>query len=99
MDMFPTASRPTGLSSALGKCSATLKTDVPDSVKDDFDQLARKLGMDTSRLLRMLILTRLYGVERVAMLTAQEVVMAAGTGTELSLKVSHPGESQPKDLS
>lgn len=91
MSSFPTAARPTGLSPALGKCSATLKTDVPDSVKDDFDQLARKLGMDTSRLLRMLILTRLYGVERVAMMTAQEVLMAAGTGTELDIKVPAVG--------
>jgi len=76
-------SRSTGLPPTLGKATEVLKTRVPDEVKFAFARLAHELGMDESRLLRELILVRLYGREQVARMHAQHTALVAGTESYL----------------
>lgn len=75
-------SRSAGLLSQSGNADAELKTRVSDEAADDFRKLGRALGMTTSELLRVLVLTRLYGVEGVSSMTAAHLALVAGTGTE-----------------
>jgi hypothetical protein len=75
-------SRSAGLLSATGNADAELKTRVSDGAADDFRRLARELGMNTSELLRLLVLTRLYGIDGVARMTRSELERVAGNGPE-----------------
>lgn len=75
-------SRSGGLLSGAGSADAELKTRVSDDAADDFRRLARELGMTTSELLRLLVLTRLYGVEGVTSMTRNQLAAAATHGTE-----------------
>jgi hypothetical protein len=75
-------SRSGGLLSQAGNADAELKTRVSDSAADDFRRLAREKGMNTSELLRLMVLTRLYGVEGVARMTANQLADVAGVGPE-----------------
>jgi hypothetical protein len=71
-------SRSAGLLSQAGNADAELKTRVSHDASDDFRRLARELGMTTSELLRVLILTRLYGVDGVARMTSDHLQRVAG---------------------
>lgn len=42
-------------SSALGKCTAVLKTNLPDELDTEFRQMAQKLGCSPSELMRDLV--------------------------------------------
>ncbi len=75
-------SRSAGLLSQSGNAEAELKTRVSDDAADDFRKLGRALGMTTSELLRVLVLTRLYGVDGVSMMTSKHLALVAGVGTE-----------------
>ncbi len=75
-------SRSGGLLSQSGSADAELKTRVSDEAADDFRKLGRELGMNTSELLRVLVLTRLYGVDGVATMTRQHLEVVAGVGPE-----------------
>lgn len=46
---------------ALGKCSATLKTHIPDAIDFEFRQLAQKLGCSPSELLRDVVCLAVRG--------------------------------------
>jgi hypothetical protein len=74
-------SRSAGLLSMNGNADSELKTRVSDEAADDFRRLARELGMNTSELLRVCVLTRLYGVDGVARMTATHLARAVGIGT------------------
>lgn len=78
----PMFSRSAGLLSGTGSADDEIKTRVSSQAGDDFRRLARELGMNTSELLRVLVLTRLYGVEGVARMTQEQVARAAGVGPE-----------------
>jgi hypothetical protein len=78
-------SRSGGLLSATGNADAELKTRVSDEAADAFRMLARDLGMNTSELLRLLVLTRLYGIDGVARMTRNQLAVVAGVGTEKAL--------------
>jgi hypothetical protein len=73
-------SRSGGLFTQYGTSDAELKTRVSDEAADDFRRLAREMGTSTSELLRLLVLTRLYGVEGVARMTRDHLARAAGSG-------------------
>jgi len=77
-------SRSSGLLSQSGNADSELKTRVSDDAADDFRRLARELGMNTSELLRLLVLTRLYGVDGVARMTREHLAVVAGAGTEIA---------------
>jgi hypothetical protein len=47
--------------SALGKCSATLKTHVPDDIDFEFRQAAQMLGCSPSELLRDVVCLAVRG--------------------------------------
>lgn len=81
----PLFSRSGGLLSQSGNADAELKTRVSDDAADAFRRLAREHGMNTSELLRLLVLTRLYGVDGVARMTANQLAVVAGVGTEKAL--------------
>lgn len=78
----PGFSRSGGLLSQSGNADAELKTRVSDDAADDFRRLGRELGMNTSELLRVLVLTRLYGIDGVASMTRNHLAAVAGVGTE-----------------
>lgn len=82
LDTDPMYSRSAGLLSGQGSADDELKTRVSGQAGDDFRRLARELGMTTSELLRVMVLTRLYGVEGVARMTQEQLARAAGVGTE-----------------
>ncbi len=67
-----------GVLTAPGSIDIVLKTRVPDAVADDFRRKARLLGISVSELLRLLVLTRLYGVSTVVDSTSKQIVLAAG---------------------
>lgn len=75
-------SRSSGLLSQTGNADAELKTRVSFEASDDFRRLARGLGMNTSELLRVMVLTRLYGVDGVARMTQEHLSRAAGEGPQ-----------------
>lgn len=75
-------SRSAGLLSQSGNADAELKTRVSDEAAEDFRRLARDFGMGTSEFLRIIVLTRIYGVERVSMMTAKHIQQVAGVGPE-----------------
>lgn len=75
-------SRSAGLLAQTGNADAELKTRVSDDAADDFRRLARGLGMNTSELLRHLVLIRLYGKDGVAMMAARQLDAVAGDGPE-----------------
>lgn len=75
-------SRSGGLLSDDGNASVELKTRVCDEAGDDFRRLARRNGMSTSAFLRVLVLTRLYGVDGVVSMTAKQLAVVAGVGPE-----------------
>ena len=77
-------SRSAGLLSQSGNADSELKTRVADEVADDFRRLARSLGMNTSELLRIMVLTRLYGVEGVTRMAAEHLARVSGEGPELA---------------
>jgi len=81
-DEIPAFSRSAGLLSQSGSADAELKTRVSDDAADDFRRLARELGMNTSELLRLLVLTRLYGLEGVTRMTATHLAAVVGIGPE-----------------
>lgn len=76
-------SRSAGLLSQSGNADSELKTRVSDGAADDFRALARSFGMGTSEFLRIMVLTRLYGVEGVAIMTSKHISAVAGTGPEI----------------
>ena len=75
-------SRSGGLLSQAGSADAELKTRVSDEAADEFRKLARSFGMNTSEMLRLLVLTRLYGVNGVTMMTSEQLAQVAGVGPE-----------------
>lgn len=75
-------SRSGGLLSGGGSSDDELKTRVSFEAGADFRKLAAGLGMSTSELLRLLVLTRLYGVEGVTRMTRTQLEVAAGVGTK-----------------
>ena len=75
-------SRSMGLPPELGKGTSELKCKLPDVVKDEFSRLARSLGLNDSELLRDMVMTRLYGSEKVARMHAARLVMVAGKSPE-----------------
>ena len=77
-------SRSAGLFSQSGNADSELKTRVSDGAADDFRRLARELGMNTSELLRLTVLVRLYGVDGVASMARTSLGRVAGEGTELA---------------
>lgn len=48
-------------SNGAGKCDTPLKTEVPESVADDFRALAAIHGVPPAELLRRMVLERCYG--------------------------------------
>lgn len=56
---------------ALGKCSATLKTHIPDEIDFEFRQKAQQLGCSPSELLRDLVCLAVRG-STFGELTAEE---------------------------
>ena len=78
----PSFSRSAGLLSQSGSADSELKTRVSDDAADDFRRLARDLGMNTSELLRVMVLTRLYGLEGVTRMTASHLAAVVGVGPE-----------------
>lgn len=77
-------SRSSGLLASVGNADAELKTHVSDGDAEAFRRLARELGMTTSGLLRVLVLTRIHGVAGLARMTRQQLACAAGEGPELA---------------
>lgn len=75
-------SRSAGLLSQSGNADAELKTKVSDEAADDFRLLARSMDMTVSEFLRIMVYTRLYGVEGVASMTANQLARVAGSGLE-----------------
>lgn len=75
-------SRSAGLLSQSGNADSEIKTRVSDDAADDFRRLARSLGMNTSELLRLIVLTRLYGIEGVASMQAKQLAVVTGHGPE-----------------
>ena len=75
-------SRSAGLMSSTGNADSELKTRVSDDAADDWRRLARGLGMNTSELLRLTVLVRLYGVDGVASMARKNLGLAAGEGQE-----------------
>lgn len=78
-------SRSAGLLSQSGNADSVLKTLVSDDAAEDFRRLARGLGMNTSELLRLMVLTRLYGIEGVASMQRNHLLVVTGVGTETGL--------------
>lgn len=78
----PTWFRSGGLLSGAGSADGELKTRVSFEAGGDFRRLANGLGMSTSELLRLLVLTRLYGIDGVARMTRAQLEAVAGVGTE-----------------
>ncbi len=77
-------SRPT--TGGWGKCTSTMKTLVPDEIKDEFIRKSRSLGYASeSDCLRELVMVFLRGHEEVARLHADRIRMLAGIGTESGL--------------
>jgi hypothetical protein len=79
------AARPT--SQGFGKCTATLKTLVPDEAKDDFVRRARELGYGSdSDALRELVFIFTYGADHLAKVHTDRINRVAGNmaaiGTE-----------------
>lgn len=75
-------SRSGGLLSQSGAAEDELKTRVPGEAGDAFRRLARSHGMTTSEFLRVLVLTRVYGVDGVVSMTAKQLAAVAGVGTD-----------------
>lgn len=75
-------SRASGLLSQAGNADSELKTRVGDDAADDFRRLARSLGLNTSEFLRIMVLTRLYGVNGVARMAQEHMELVAGSGLE-----------------
>lgn len=71
-------SRSAGLLSQAGNADSELKTRVSDDAADDFRRTARALGMGTAEFLRIIVLTRLYGVEGVSIMTKKHLEQVAG---------------------
>ncbi len=76
-------SRSAGLLSQSGNADSELKTRVSDDAADDFRRLARELGMNTSELLRLIVLTRLYGIDGVSRMQATQLARVAGNGPKV----------------
>lgn len=65
-------SRPT--TSGFGKCTAVLKTLVPDELKDDFARRARELGYPSdSDALRELVMVFTYGAGHLQKVHAERI--------------------------
>lgn len=84
-------SRSAGLLSQSGNADSELKTRVADEVADDFRRLARSLGMNTSELLRIMVLTRLYGAEGVTRMAAEHLSRVSGDGPQSIPESTHEG--------
>lgn len=78
-------SRSTGLPARLGKATAEIRSKVPEVVKEDWDELVRRLGTNDSELLRELVMVRLYGLEQVQRMHANRLLMVAGMGPVATL--------------
>ncbi len=79
---FTLPARTTEVSALFGKCSAEVKTKVPDEVKMDLERLAHSLGVDTSRVLRDLVMNRLYGADVLRRLADEQMRKVLGLGPE-----------------
>lgn len=78
-------SRSAGLLSQSGNADSELKCKVSDDAADDFRRLARSMDMTVSEFLRIMVYTRLYGVDGVASMTAKQLAQVAGAGPEKAL--------------
>jgi hypothetical protein len=87
-------SRSAGLLSGAGNADAEVKTRLSDKAADDLRVLARSFGMNISEFLRVLVLTRLYGVEGMTRMTQEQISLVAGSGPEKAQSASE-GETQP----
>jgi len=72
-------SRSAGLLSGSGNADAEVKTRLSDKAADDLRVLARSFGMGISEFVRVLLLTRLYGVDGMARMTQEQIAMVAGS--------------------
>lgn len=90
-DDIPVFSRSAGLFAELGNADAELKTRVSDDDADAFRRLARSHGLNTSQMLRVMVMTRLHGVKGVATMAASHLAAVAGEGPE-----SAHAEGQPR---
>jgi hypothetical protein len=72
------ASRSAGLLSGTGNADSEIKTRISDEAADDFRKLARELGFNTSELLRLIVLTRLYGIDGVERMQAAQLRRVTG---------------------
>ena len=77
-DAHESWSRSAGLLSQAGNADSELKTRVSDGAADAFRVMARGFGMGTSEFLRIMVLTRLYGVDGVSMMTSKHISDVAG---------------------
>ncbi len=75
-------SRSAGLLSGTGNADSEIKTRISDEAADDFRKLARELGFNTSELLRLLVLSRLYGVDGVQRMQAAQLARVTGMSPE-----------------
>jgi hypothetical protein len=71
-------SRSAGLLSQTGSADSELKCKVSEDVSDDFRRLARSMGMTVSEFLRIMVVTRLYGVDGVADMTRRQLAAVSG---------------------
>lgn len=75
-------SRSAGLLSQTGNADAELKTRVHEEDAEDFRRLARSMGMNTSELLRIMILVKLRGVDGVLSITRKQLEYVSEVGPE-----------------
>lgn len=76
LDAKATSESRGGLLPQQGDADVAMKTLVSASVADDFRKLARSLGISCSELLRVLIVSRTYGVEHVVSITSEQIRQA-----------------------
>lgn len=74
-------SRSAGLLSQSGAADDELKCKVSHEAGDDFRRLARSVGMTVSEFLRIMVLTRLYGVDGVTDMTRRQLAEVSGERT------------------
>lgn len=80
LDAKSTSESRGGLLPQQGDAEVAMKTLVSASVADDFRKLARSLGISCSELLRVLIVSRTYGVEHVVSITSEQIRSACFGG-------------------
>lgn len=70
------------ISNPLGKCTADVKSKVPEETKELLEIEARKAGMTLSEFLREICIARAHGVEMLRSLYEQRIAVVSGSGPE-----------------